>query len=715
MSFDRSRDLSRLVLQPEYRSDQDQPVGDFYIPCLENSCLYRRAVGYFTSEGLALASKGLAVLLRKEGMVRLVASPVLSPEDVAAIEQGYAAREDALERALLRPLLPLDEAVAKQRLSVLAWLIAEERLEIRLAVRCDPHGRIAQGIYHEKIGIFSDDHGNAVAFTGSSNETVGGLVSNFESIDVFWSWNDPADRVGRKIRNFERLWANETLGLLVMSVPEAAKQRLLEFRSRERPSRDPDEEMAVTGWLQEFNRHRQVPHIPENLELREYQKEAIRAWFEAKGRGLFKMATGTGKTITALSLLTKLWEGLSAQGQKLAVVIVCPYRHLVTQWSEECTRFGLHPLRCFEARDRWAGELDADLLAFHHGDLSFLPLVTTNSTFSGDAFQERLRRIQEPVLVIADEVHNLGSDAFRHLLPEHARFRLGLSATPERWFDESGTQSLLKYFGNVVFAFGLEQAIRSGALTPYNYYPVLVELTPGESEDYFSLSQEIAKRSHEGDAEGTEDPALKFLLLKRARLLANAKNKLNQLRKLVAPLRETSHNLFYCGDGRVEYAPDELELRQLDAVVRLLGKEIGMKVDSYTAETYLDERDRLQQEFASGELQGLVAIRCLDEGVDIPATHRAFILASSTNPKQFIQRRGRVLRRAPGKDHAEIYDFIVTPPSDLTDTRAFNIDRKLLKRELQRFVEFAGLARNAGQASAVLLPLKKHYNLLDVG
>lgn len=709
------RNLSRLELLPEYRSDQDDPVNDFYIPCFLESRLYRRAVGYFTSQALALAGKGVATFLDRDGAVRLVASPILTPEDIEAIQQGYAARDEVVGRALLRPLLPLEEAVQKDRLSALAWLVAEGRVEIRVAIRCDAHGRVNGGIYHEKIGIFSDEFGNAVAFTGSSNETVGGLVSNFESFDVFCSWDDPTGRVRRKAANFDRLWSNGTPGLLVLDFPEAAKQRLLEFLSAERSSADPEsrETTRTVGapWVVQ-----RTPRMPPGLEIREYQKEAIRAWLRNRGRGLFKMATGTGKTITALSLLTQLWESvLPASGKKLAVLIVCPYRHLVTQWAEECRSFNVAPLRCFESRAAWADELDADLLSFNCGTLDFLAVVTTNSTFATNAFQERLARIAGPLLVIADEVHNLGSGALQHRLPEHARFRLGLSATPERWFDEEGTESLLSYFGKVVFEFGLGQAIDSGALTPYDYHPVVVELTPEEGDEYLELSQKIAQRFGRPGDEKADDQGLKWLLLKRARLLANAHNKLDALRKVIGPLRDTTHNLFYCGDGQVEYDPGENELKQLEAVVRVLGGEFRMKVDSYTAETYLEQRDRLQGEFSRGDVQALVAIRCLDEGVDIPATRRAFILASSTNPKQFIQRRGRVLRRAPGKPVAEIYDFIVVPPPAAVDEAVFNVDRKLLRRELQRFVEFAELARNAGEASAMLLPLKKKYHLLDVG
>jgi DNA phosphorothioation system restriction enzyme len=707
--------LRSLMLNPEYRSDRDHVVDDFYVPCLESSVRYRRAVGYFTSDGLALAAKGLATFLQNDGRAQLIASPALNEEDVSAIERGHLARDEAVERAILRSLSPTASEITRDRLSVLSWLIAEGRLELRIAVRLNETGLLIRGIYHEKIGIFTDAEGSSVAFTGSSNETAGGLINNFESIDAFWSWEDAGGRVKRKIDNFERLWKNVTPGVSILPFPDAAKRRLLEFRSRERPVHDPEETPGrVTRRQEGRGDSGSWPVLPSELELRGYQKDAVRAWFAMRGRGLFKMATGTGKTITALTLITKLGDALRAEKRQLAIVIVCPLRHLVTQWAETCHHFGLRPLLCFESRQRWLGDLDTELLAFRYGTRECLPILTTNSTLASPAFQERLQRLADKTLIIvADEVHNFTASSTQSLLPDAASYRLGLSATPERWYDDEGTEALTSYFGPVVFEYSLQQAITSGALTPYNYFPVLVEMTPDESEEYLRLSREIGTRYH-ATTDPAQNQALQWFLIQRSRLLASAENKLIVLRELVEPLRGTHHNLFYCGDGQVESGVDDEQIRQLEAVIRLLGLDLGMRVDSYTAETYLSERDELRRAFALGSVQGLVAIRCLDEGVDIPETRRAFILASSTNPKQFVQRRGRVLRRAPGKDVAEIYDFVVVPPEGDSEDTIFNTERRLVKREMERFGEFARLARNSGEATATLLPLLRRFNLLHL-
>jgi superfamily II DNA or RNA helicase len=314
-------------------------------------------------------------------------------------------------------------------------------------------------------------------------------------------------------------------------------------------------------------------------------------------------------------------------------------------------------------------------------------------------------------LFVADEVHNLGASKLSSALPEGIKLRLGLSATPERWFDLDGTQRLNSYFGAVLEPkLGIKEAIELGALTPYRYYPILIELTDLERAEYLELSTRIARLY--GIADGNlEDVALNTLLIKRARLVGTAANKLVALRKIATDKRDATHMLFYCGDGSVESDIDESIRRQVDEVTKLLGSEIGLRVARYTAETELDERDTLRQDLDSGRLQGLVAIRCLDEGVDIPSVRTAVILASSTNPRQFVQRRGRVLRRYPGKDFAEIYDMIVVPPKE---AYASESERSLLRKELKRFVEFADIALNAGEARALVLELQKKFDLMDI-
>lgn len=455
------------------------------------------------------------------------------------------------------------------------------------------------------------------------------------------------------------------------------------------------------------------PRMPPYLQLRGYQRQAVNNWFANNGRGTLKMATGSGKTITALAITCELYKQIHLQ----ILVVVCPYRHLVTQWARECEKFNLQPILAFENVRNWQSQLSTQLYNIRSGSQRFLTVITSNSTLIGDGFQSQLKYFPEKTLIIGDEAHNLGAPRLEESLPRRIGLRLALSATPERYFDEGGTQSLFDYFGPVLQPeLTLKDAIAQNALVHYLYYPILVELTEIESRAYAKLTQRIGRallyrqRGNVEFAEFEDNEDLKPLLMQRARLIGAAENKLNALRELMSTRRETTHTLFYCSDGSQEVGRSSL--RQLKAIAKILGVELGYKISTYTAQTSLEEREVLRRQFESGELQGLVAIRCLDEGVDIPAIQTAVILASSGNPRQFIQRRGRVLRPHPKKERATIFDMIVLPP-DL-DRKTLEVERNLLRKELLRFVEFADLADNAGEARIKLLNLQKRYGLLDI-
>ncbi|MBE9200259.1 MULTISPECIES: DNA phosphorothioation system restriction enzyme [unclassified Nodularia (in: cyanobacteria)] len=456
------------------------------------------------------------------------------------------------------------------------------------------------------------------------------------------------------------------------------------------------------------------PILPVSLQLRQYQRQAITSWFANNGRGTLKMATGSGKTITALAIACELYQQINLQ----VLLVVCPYRHLVTQWARECEKFNLQPILAFENLRTWQSQLSTQLYNLRSGSQNFVTVITTNSTLIGDGFQSQLKYFPPKTLIIGDEAHNLGAPKLEENLPRRVGLRLALSATPERYFDDYGTQSLFDYFGSVLQPeFNLKDAIAQGALVHYLYYPILVELTETESMAYLKLTKKIGRsllyREREnGQARNFEDNEdLKPLLMQRARLIGTAENKLTALRELMETRRESTHTLFYCSDGSQETG-QRSSLRQLKAVAKILGVDLGYRVSTYTAHTSLKERETLRCQFESGELQGLVAIRCLDEGVDIPAIQTAVILSSSGNPRQFIQRRGRVLRPHINKERATIFDMIVLPP-DL-DRETIEIERNLLKKELRRFVEFADLADNAGEARMKLLNLQKRYGLLDI-
>ena len=698
-----SQGLSELALRISYGTGRDNLVADFYSPCLRRSNLYRRAVGYFTSNGLALAAQGVAHLIENGGRIRLIASPHLAEEDVEAINRGYREREAVLREATRRALKEVRDELTADRLNALAWLIASDRLDVRLALRVTPDGQIARGIFHEKTGIFSDSLGNSVAFSGSSNETVGGLVDNFEVVDVFWSWDDPHKRVQQKIKHFDTLWKSQTPGLEVVEFTDASRELLETYRRADPPTRDPAEHETSPP-----ERNRRAPAVPGSIVLRDYQEAARQQWFANHGRGVLKMATGSGKTITALSIAARLAEEVELE----AMIVVCPFRHLVTQWERECRRFGMEPLLAFQSRNRWFGPLSDALYATRdEGNRRFLSVITTNATFASAAFQSQLANFPRRTLLIADEVHNLGATNLRECLPESVGLRLGLSATPERWFDDSGTAELFQYFGPVLQPeLTLQDALEAGALCSYRYYPILVDLTEDEHREYIRISAELARVASSVKSDES-DERLTALLVRRARLVAHAENKLGALRALMTDKLHQTHMLFYCGDGTVEHPMDDAEVRHVEAVCVVLGRELGFRVSTYTAEESLEERESLRRRFESGELQGLVAIRCLDEGVDIPAIQSAVILASSTNPRQFIQRRGRILRPAPEKESAEIYDLIVVPP---IETAKSELERSLLRKELTRFAEFADLALNSGEARSTIFELQKTFDLMDV-
>lgn len=695
--------LAELALDISYRSDEGNVVTDFYVPCLQRSAIYRRAAGYFSSDGLSHAAKGLAEIIKTGGTMQLVVSPQLSEDDINAIEQGYRSREEVLKDAARRALTDPERALIKDRLAALAWMVANGTLDIKIALRIEAAtGRLSRGIYHEKIGIFSDACANHVAFTGSGNETEGGLVTNFESIDVYCSWQEQ-QRVARKLAAFQRLWNDETKGLIVLEFNDVSRQLLAAYKLDSPPPFDPQAFPVPAPKPRAPGR----PTMPPSLALRPYQEQAITSWFRNNGQGILQMATGTGKTITALAITTRLAQKVGLQ----AVIVLCPYKHLVTQWRGECAAFGMNPLLAFESKDRWFDELTQRLSNANLDPHSFLCIIATNASFCSEPFQQRLRYFPGKTLLIADEVHNLGAGRNATSLPENIRLRLGLSATPERWFDDEGTERLLSYFGSILEPrLGIREAIEIGALTRYRYYPVLVELTDDERTEYLDLSAKIS-RFQSADEENPQHSALTALLLRRARLIGTAANKLHALRRIAQAHRESSHMLFYCGDGQVESDLDDVFRRQVDEVTRILGSELQIKVASYTAETETEDRDTLREALAAGRLQGLVAIRCLDEGVDIPSVRTAVILASSTNPRQFVQRRGRVLRRAAGKEFAEIYDMIVVPPREARNSPA---ERSLLRKELIRFAEFADIALNAGEARAVVFELQRAFNLMDI-
>jgi DNA phosphorothioation system restriction enzyme len=696
---DRTGRLVTLELGSDYRSATHVLGRDFLGRVLPEASSYDRAVGFFSSGVFSVAPDEFCDFFERGNRMRAIASPSLAAGDVSALHRAIANRPEAANDK--RPLAQIAERLAWPDL--LCALIVRRQLHLRFA---RPTGSRSRAIYHEKIGLFADSSGRVLAFSGSANESRAAWRHNFERIDVFPSWRskEESDRSARIRMQFQSLWEGDTPGLEVIDLPEAILEGALEPQP---------EGNATAGGVPRAPSG--LPRIdealvpPSHLELYTHQVEAIDSWGRAGGRGILEMATGSGKTITALSLAAHVHERIA---RPFCILVVAPFVHLVDQWITVARSFGLRPIRCAVSRSHWQAELSAAVNSLNTGRRGLLSVVTTGATLCTDTLQELMSRVRCPILIIADECHNYGAPNLRAALPSNASLRLGLSATPDRWMDDEGSSQLKEYFGPVAYKYGLKEALDDGVLTPYRYHPIVVGLEDDELEEYQELTT-LLGRYLSGDMDGPVGDSALRLLLKRARLIASARSKLPRLRLLLQSRRDDSHMLIYCGDGQVEGPEPEGTLRQVEATVRMIGHELGIPCASYTYSTPPSRRQELLQLFAAGDVQALVAIRCLDEGVDIPATRTAFILASSTNPRQFIQRRGRVLRSFPGKTRASIYDFFVAPPIDeVPESDAeYAVVRRLIGNQIRRAAEFANLAENGPQARRDLLELTSHFKL----
>lgn len=723
--------LRELVLNTEYRSSIALTSRDFYAPILKVASKYDRAVGFFSSSSLVHIAEGLLPFVNNGGTIRLVASPILSQEDVEAIKHGYEKRESVIAGAIMRELYEPKNFRDSERLNLLANLIADGRLDIKIAL---VENNKNYGIYHEKMGIFFDGEGNKIAFSGSNNETYTGMDINYEAFDVFCSWENEVDakRADAKADAFGKIWNGLDPKVSIYVLPEV-KESILERYMRakvdyqlfDEKDFEPTDDLLV---VEKENGDDSVygARVPEDVNLHPYQEDAIDVWQKKGFHGIFDMATGTGKTYTGLGAIARLSEFLE---DKLAVFIVCPYQHLVEQWKEDIVRFGMNPIVGYGAIPvkQWKIKLSD---AVRNQKLKvrkreFFCFVTTNATFSGDFVQEQIRKIKGNALLVVDEAHNFGADYLRCLLSEKFDYRLALSATLDRHGDPEGTQALYDYFGDKCIEYTLDRAIEEEKLTKYKYYPVIVSLSEDERATYSEYSRQIAKcliKGKNGKFKLSEKG--KKIALRRARLVAGAINKIEALEEVITPYKEDKHILVYCGATKVldldkeTTEVDDDDLRQIDIVTDLLGNKMKMKVSQFTSNESIEERAILKKEFATGDtLQALIAIKCLDEGVNIPSIRTAFILASTTNPKEYIQRRGRVLRLADGKDYAEIYDFITLPRpldevSSLTEEE-MKRELTLVKNELCRAEEFARIAMNCVSCSSVLDDIREAYDLQD--
>jgi superfamily II DNA or RNA helicase len=652
--------LASLPLQTQYRTGERDPVKGFYVPCLSAAQTYSRAVGYFRSSIFLIVGQDLVDFARRGGRVRLVCSPSVSEEDAAAISTGYADQASVVAAAIDQDLneLLLNDVTA-YRTRVLSTLIKVGALDIRLALRPK-----TAGIYHEKIGIFRDALDQRVSFLGSANETWSAWHrdGNHESIEVFREWcgGSEAERVAAHDNHFERLWRGEVLGLETMPFPEAQKKRLLDFALND---------------LDTVERERLVEAEPRRKPL-PHQLAAIVAWELAGRQGVFEHATGSGKTFTALTVVAKhVATGAPA-------LILVPSQLLLEQWAQEVAEVLPDAVLLLAGAGHTKWRTPGRLLAMtgpvrEEGRV----VLATMQTAATDKFLDSVAGGGH-LLLVADEVHQIGSRFNSRAMSIAGGASLGLSATPTRYGDPDGTARIFARFGPVVPPpITLQDAIRSGRLVDYEYHPHPVHLSEAETEGWKlitrRISLEVAKGKDDGSGRRAISDVAKLLLIQRSRIAKKASAKPGLAAAVLSKsYREGQHWLVYCEDSE-----------QLGEVMTRL-QEVGISPIEYHSAMSGDRPAAMDWFRRFGGV--MVSIKCLDEGVDIPAVSHALVLASSQNPRQFIQRRGRVLRKAPGKDLAVIHDAIVVP----IDLEQEPEQTSLLKAELVRALEFANSALN---------------------
>lgn len=651
-------------------SDHNIP-DDFFSEALKRSIKYDRGVGFFSAGWLKMIANGMMAFAENGGQARIITSPILSEADWEALHIGAEARYDEiLKRTLLNTVEELREMLSKDTRAALSWLIADGVLTFKIAI---PQNQLV-GEFHAKFGIFTDSENNQVSFNGSNNESINGLSQNYEFLNIANSWTEAyKSTVDMYSMLFERLWQNEDPNLRVYNLPEAARQAIIQIRDEDdsRPYKPPSR--LKSHYSNYFS-----------AELWDHQNEAIRAWEKNKRHGILGMATGSGKTRTAIAAAERSPE-------LMMLIVAVPRTNLVEQWAEEIGKHSRFPesLLVYANSEKWQDLLFNQILIGNHTNWKKpLIIIGTLQSLSGDRFNSILEDVEIPekTLIIVDEVHNVGAPSYRKILNSEFVWRLGLSATPERPFDEMGSQAINDYFSGTVYEYSMERALSEGRLTPYNYFVYPAYLSDDEYNEYQQLTRRIiaarnrsandatslyTSQSVDGDGANVER-----LLFQRANILKRCADKGNVLDK-VLDNHPPNRCLVYCADND-----------QLEDMSHILNRHQIVHL-KYTANTSSQQRKDALNAVAEKRVPVLLAIDCLDEGVDVPAVDQAIILASSTNKRQFIQRRGRVLRRSSDKKISTMIDIIALPPQAVGFA-----GKSMLMGELARATHIAKLAKN---------------------
>lgn len=674
-----------LDLRSTYNSSRNDLIEEFYNPVLSEAVTYDRVTGFFNSYSLALAAAGMKNFISNGGKMRLLCGAELSSDDLNAI-LNPSDIIDELTNNFLDDLDAVFDEIQLNHIKILAWMVKNDYLEIKIGIVKNEIGYIG-GILHEKTGILLDNEGDRLLFSGSNNETGKGWSSggygNIEKFKVFSSWEDQKF-MEEDIKNFEEDWNNKNEFLEVFDVPKAAKEGLVKLAPNS------VEEVLVLPLS-----YRERGPSGDIRELRDYQEEAISKWIENGKQGIFEMATGTGKTFTALNCISRILNEKS----ELLTVIACPYAHLVEQWGADIENFlNVRTYNIYaSANSKWKKELSELIFNLNFGVVKKAIILTTHNTFSSEFFINEVSETLGETFLIVDEVHHVSSKSFSLGLLDKYEYRLGLSATPYIHNNPDATDLLLDYFDGVVFSYGISEAMNpegseEAFLTPYEYYPKRVLLNEEELKEYLDLSKDISRLSIFNNKEMSD--SYKSLLYKRKNIINNVESKYDCLKDIVRQYDNLDHLIVFCSPQQINKVIKILKDEGIGLVHKFTQDEGTKKEEKFGG---MSQREYLVEKFDEGYFKALVAIKCLDEGVDIPSAEKVIIMSSSNNPREYIQRRGRVLRRSEGKEKAEIYDMTVIQEDEYGD-----LIESITEPEKVRLLDFIHLCKNQGYCMNLL-------------
>lgn len=695
------------TIKPVYSTDTDNIVKELYIPLLKQSVSYDRAVGYFSSKILLRLIEGIDGLIKHDGSMRLVIGEVLDEDEYKAIQNGNNTHlNQKLEQVWGDIFLMAEkEELLQHRLNVLSWLVNNNRLDIRFALR-------RKGLFHKKIGIIKDLESNIVVFSGSMNETERAVMAhlnnpdgNSEEVDVYPSWKKEVfdDYAMPKIESFERLWKGKEPNTETIAIDSCQYEKLKSiYPDKSFPESNIEKKQAefFDAYLQDKTHNEEKPEsysenptIPtffngKPYNLKTHQLEALQSWQESDYKGIMALATGAGKTITAIHGATVI-----ANKNRIFMVIAVPYKILADQWCDVLEYFSIFPIKCYDTRNNWHTQLVNDVSSFNLGVKNFVSVVVVNRTLTSKTFQGEIQKVTpEKLMFIGDECHHHTANQIRDKLP-NAYFRIGLSATPWSKRDPLKGAELIEYYGDIVSEYSLSRALEEGILVNYEYsiYPVF--FNDDEDEKYRDLTKKIGRFSNIDKLSSDERQMRDMLIFARSRLLDGLEEKFERLDEVLSQRKPGKHTLFYCGAGSSNYLDsvedDEEERTRIVDRFSMILRANNWISSNFTYNESNADRRRIMEEFKEGEIQALLAIKVLDEGFDLPVCQEAYITASSTNERQYIQRRGRILRKSEGKELAKIHDFVILP--DFYDA-AYS---SLVKNEIDRVEDFFKDALNS--------------------